>query len=581
MQPSPPLHQRILQANRSRLLEFSLWTTACLAFLLGIYSLLTGSGPLAVVCLMVSTASVAGAHDVRRDRRTRGWALYLTGGHYLACVYAILATGGAQSGVMPFLFIGPMFAAVMFGLPGLRLSTFAVGTFGFVLVIAHAHVGSWRDPASADQASVLTGVSHIFTLGVLFILAGVASNYLTTARKALQRERRRAEQAYQAKNTFLIGMSQEIRTPMNGILGMADLVKGSNLTEQQKEAMEMIITSGQSLLGIVNDILDLSKLEVEVFDFESKPFSLIRLMESVSIQYAPLAHGKNLNLDLSFSRRCPSHMIGDEQRLRRVVMKLTGNAIRHTSVGSVKLHADFDEKEGILSVRVTDTGVGIPAQKIEAIFGYRDRNERAQQGPSDGHGLGLTLAHKLVEAMGGEVSVTSQEAVGSDFLLRVPLMAATESSHDAALRECRVRILGSSPRNQEALEGACLRAGARVVPGNANLTIYSASMGTDVVRGAVQRDAARGIPAIVLQDHPPTYGQAEKLFPEAEAMDVPIQPTQVHLRLLSACSQVGLAKESGGEVKRPPMRLGIGMVEEPRIGCPSLVKKAPQESGPL
>jgi signal transduction histidine kinase/DNA-binding response OmpR family regulator len=247
----------------------------------------------------------------------------------------------------------------------------------------------------------------------------------------LEAARKAAEAANRAKSAFLANMSHEIRTPMNGVVGMAELLCDTALSEEQRLFAETIRSSGEALLVIINDILDYSKIEAERLTLRPEPFDLERTIHEVTMLLQPRAREKGIDLMIDFDMFLPTRFVGDPGRLRQVLTNLIGNAVKFTEKGHVLTRVvGVDDADGnqTLHVTVEDTGIGIAPEYLDHIFGEFNQVEDERNRKFEGTGLGLAITQRLIEHMGGAVWVDSDLGQGSSFGFRVTLPVAEDAA---------------------------------------------------------------------------------------------------------------------------------------------------------
>ncbi|MFL4469513.1 response regulator [Tateyamaria armeniaca] len=262
----------------------------------------------------------------------------------------------------------------------------------------------------------------------------------------LKAARAAAEAASRAKSAFLANMSHEIRTPMNGVVGMAELLGDTGLTEEQQLYVDTIKNSGEALLVIINDVLDYSKIEAKKLQLHPEPFDLERCIHEVIMLLQPSARDKKLTMLVDYDLFLPTVYVGDPGRIRQVLTNLMGNAVKFTSEGHVLVRVtgvpDIENGRATVNIAIEDTGIGIPDDKIDHIFGEFNQVENERNRQFDGTGLGLAISQRLVEMMEGEMWVTSEDGVGSCFGFKISLaMGADELPAHPPVPEGLRRVL--------------------------------------------------------------------------------------------------------------------------------------------
>jgi signal transduction histidine kinase/DNA-binding response OmpR family regulator len=317
--------------------------------------------------------------------------------------------------------VAPDLVASAFTLPVLEQSETTVMADGAraydqkIAAIDGARWIAWREvTVRADGASEMQSVGRDVTDRVLI-------------ERALAVARDQAEAANRAKSRFLTMVSHEIRTPLNGILGMADLLGDTALTPEQTTYLKAVKTSGETLLSLIEEVLDFSKIEAGRLDLAVRPFLLAAFVEEVVELLGPRAQEKGLEIGCYVDEHLPARVVGDAARLRQVLFNLAGNAIKFTEQGGVSIVVEPAARPDMISIAVSDTGIGISLQDQARIFLEFEQADRSSTRKFGGTGLGLTISNRIVESMGGAIAVESAPGQGSTFRVTVALPSADEA----------------------------------------------------------------------------------------------------------------------------------------------------------
>ncbi len=317
--------------------------------------------------------------------------------------------------------------------------------------------------ARLEKLEVLAFAVTLIVLGIeaAFIFRPAARS-LDRNLKRLRRERERAELANAAKTEFLAQMSHEIRTPLNGVLGMAAALKTARLPKQQKQMVDTISASGDLLLAVVNDILDLSKIEAGQVDFEHTDISLEQIVNWTDSAFRPSAIAKGISFETEVSEDAKGWYLGDPTRIRQILSNLVSNAIKFTETGSVQMRLSADPGETgktLFKLSVSDTGPGISPQRLEAIFNPFEQEDATTTRRHGGTGLGLPIARRLAELMGGKLLVASELGRGSTFTVHfelaegtMPKPAALPNQPDSSLPRLKALVVDDVATNRLVLE---------------------------------------------------------------------------------------------------------------------------------
>ncbi|MGM0549169.1 MAG: response regulator [Bacillota bacterium] len=283
------------------------------------------------------------------------------------------------------------------------------------------------------------------------------SNELKLKNLELKQARDKAMEASRAKSEFLSTMSHEIRTPMNSIIGMAELLQETELSEQQQKYINIFQNAGESLLTLINDILDLSKIEAGRIELEAEKFNLVETVENIAEMISLRAFKKGLELPLRIAAEVPECVIGDSERIRQILINLLGNAVKFTEKGQVfldlRIDSEFkskDQKQVIFAIK--DTGIGIEKAKQKQIFDSFTQADSSSTRKYGGTGLGLTISKQLVELMGGKIWLKSTPQLGSTFYFSLPLKVVennfkSQKNQTQNFEQYKILVVDDNPTN--------------------------------------------------------------------------------------------------------------------------------------
>ncbi len=344
---------------------------------------------------------------------------------------------------------------------------------GMAAQYAHEHRlqhqdGTWHWVSAKGKASLRGSDGGILQMSGTVVDISQSK----TTELALIQASRMAKQGSQAKSMFLATMSHEIRTPMNGVIGTAEWLKATRLDEEQRDGIQTIVDSGRSLLTIIDDILDFTKVEAGQMKLEASSVRLVDLVEGVADAIAPLAISKRVTLHLFIDPRLPSHVLGDPNRLRQVLINLVGNAVKFSAGsqerrGQVDVQLSISEDDPtIWQMQISDDGIGMSEETLKRIFSPFTQAEAATTRRFGGTGLGLAICNRLVELMGGGIMAHSVEGHGSTFTVTLPMMepeqAAPTPAISASLQGVECILLPGQNYRSDTLVTCLEHAGAHV-----------------------------------------------------------------------------------------------------------------------
>jgi signal transduction histidine kinase/CheY-like chemotaxis protein len=421
-------------------------------------------------CLRTIAADGPGA---RRAARWASVLRVLVTSVYAFAAFVLVAKGGPGERLFAFALMSASMVHVLmryYRAPGIVAASLApymivLALVGVNLVRTAFHAGHW-----------LEAFAPVFTIAMFAVQFWSARAQLSgawvelmSAREAAEHRERAAETANRAKSQFLSTMSHELRTPLNGVLGMAQALAGEELTRTQRERVSIIRRSSEALLSVLNDLLDLSKIEAGALDLEISQFDLEHLVRGVVAAYQPLAAKKGLSFEFDVDAAARGAYLGDSPRIRRVLYSLADNAVKFTEIGGVVLWASAEN--GQLVVRVADSGIGIDDADREHLFDGFFQADGTLTRRYGGAGVGLAVCRQLTGLMGGTIEAASKPGQGSTFTVRLPLQRvqaadqpAAETATEAPPRPEDLRVLAAEDNATNQLVLRALLAAVGIAP---------------------------------------------------------------------------------------------------------------------
>ncbi|WP_419252375.1 ATP-binding protein [Caulobacter sp. ErkDOM-YI] len=356
------------------------------------------------------------------------------------------------------------------------------------------------------------------TLAALLVYLLDTARMLRSNALALEKAQAEAQEANRAKSAFVAMMSHELRTPMNGVLGLAHALSSTRLDARQADYLEMIIQSGDGLMTILNDILDLSKVEAGKLELEAEPFEIRRLASQIHLVWSQTAQLKGLALTLDVAPETPAWLLGDPLRVRQILLNLVSNALKFTEAGRVEIRIAPGEAGGV-DIVVADTGVGLSVEQQVSLFSPFSQGDRSTARRFGGTGLGLAISRHLAQLMGGEITVTSALGQGSTFRVH---LALTLAQAPAALEPAGLSLTLEGTRVLVVDDNQVNQAVARAILETVGIIIATADDG----RQALARLRIEDFDVVLMDVHMPEMDGVEAVrrirAGEGGRVDIPI-----------------------------------------------------------
>lgn len=397
-----------------------------LAFMSYIYGHWTLDHWIAVGAIIVIFSAT---HFLRYSKAFMGFAAFYS----ILMLLGILATSlpektGINTAMLPLLVAGAVINGFISGWRMVLI--YAFSSLAIVWYLYTKSMG-WPipvgiDPVTFKTRALMRAVQTTIAFSIVSTGLAVFSVYMHRMFSLLEDNIRLAKQADLAKSNFLANMSHELRTPLNGVIGMAGLLKRTDMTPTQANYVDIIDGCSTGLVTIINDVLDLSKLDAGKADFQFAPFDLRSMLESLVALNRPAAIDKGLILELHWPEDMPQRIISDESRLRQISNNLIGNAVKFTAEGRIDVMLQsrpIKTHDGLIEICmfVRDTGVGIPEEDVGRVFNRFEQVDNRLSSTTTGTGLGLAITQNLVEKMGGRIHVQSQFGEGTIFTVQMPV----------------------------------------------------------------------------------------------------------------------------------------------------------------